>query len=112
MVDIIKKQEAPTGTMSTATKKTGHPWTFGENNDWRGEPIPITDAHPTKVECSMGFTASTGDLEFVRGHVSITVPCDHADVDKAAEWAKHWVDDKLGTLHEDMVAIGDPETTT
>jgi hypothetical protein len=60
---------------------------------------------PAQV-CEVGFEASythnLGDFKSARVNVSLKVPCTHAEIDSVFDYAKTWVDTRLGALVSDL----------
>jgi hypothetical protein len=62
--------------------------------------VAIT-AHPCEVGFEASLTLNMGNFNSTRMGVSIMIPALHSEIDEVFEFAKDWVNDRMGKLAEE-----------
>ena len=57
------------------------------------------------VEVSLGITKNLGNYSSARADVRLSVPCLHDEIDSVFEFAKSWVDERIGAIDTDFDAM-------
>jgi len=79
----------------------------GEPASLPEEKTEVIEVHrfvvePAKVQVGRGLTLNMGNYESARLDVGIEVPCYVEEVDSAYEWARRWVEKRIGEEHKSI----------
>lgn len=70
--------------------------------------VPIKQTVPAAQLCEvcvdLSFTKNLGNYQSAKVGVSIKIPCDYTEVDKAFDYAKEWSDNRLNQLVAELDA--------
>lgn len=104
-------KKAATATTTKTDSVKGKVISEESNQETVEVPEEVTPAISATVElCRVGFEASythnLGDFKSTRVAISLSIPCEHAEIDQVADYAESWVDGRLSKCVNDIVNGG------
>jgi len=69
-----------------------------EEHEIEGTGQLMFDAPPCVISVGSGATMNVGNYNSVKVHASVWVPCAHDELDEVYDFAKGWVENKLGMM--------------
>ena len=93
---------------ATVTKEIKDKGTVVSEDQEQEQVEGVTAATSIEPMCEVGmemsYTHNLGNYQSARVQVSLKVPCAHAEIDEAYDYAKSWVEGKLNTLVDELQA--------
>lgn len=103
--DPDSAEAPPAGFKGKGYSSVDHPTGASEHTPME-TPGKLLSVEPmATVSVSLGQTMNTGNYNSVRIDVGVTIPCPVKDLDATHDYALEWVDEKFGSLRDDIVKL-------